>query len=41
MPGQGNTIILAPPLTIERSVLEDGLAILDRALRLADEAVAN
>jgi taurine--2-oxoglutarate transaminase len=41
MPGQGNTIILAPPLTIERSVLEEGLAILDRALVLADAAAVN
>ncbi len=41
MPGQGNTIILAPPLTIDRGTLEEGLEILDRALALADAAVVS
>ncbi len=41
MPGQGSTIILAPPLSIERALLDEGLRLLDRALALADAAVVS
>ena len=35
-----NVVIVAPPLVISREELEEGLAILDEALTLADEAAA-
>lgn len=39
MPGQAGVIILAPPLVIERDDLDEGLAVLDRALQIADAEV--
>ncbi|HEY8867981.1 MAG TPA: aminotransferase class III-fold pyridoxal phosphate-dependent enzyme [Candidatus Limnocylindrales bacterium] len=36
MPGQGSTVILAPPLTVTREQIAEGLAVLDDALALAD-----
>jgi taurine--2-oxoglutarate transaminase len=39
MPGQGSTVVLAPPLTISREQIDEALAVLDSALELADPAV--
>ncbi len=35
-----NVIMVAPPLTITRDELDEGLAILDEALAIADEHYA-
>ncbi len=35
-----NVIMIAPPLTITRDELDEGLAILDEVLAIADEYVA-
>src|SRR5207245_521796 len=35
-----NVIMICPPLTITREELEEGLAVLDEALTIADEYVA-
>ncbi|MEX1157025.1 MAG: aminotransferase class III-fold pyridoxal phosphate-dependent enzyme [Chloroflexota bacterium] len=40
MPGQGTTIVLAPPLTISREQIDDAMRILDAALAIADEEAA-
>lgn len=40
MPGQGSAILLAPPLTITREQIEEGLAVLDAALAVADAETA-
>ncbi len=36
MAGQGSVIILAPPLIVTREQIDEGIAVLDRALQLAD-----
>ena len=35
-----NVVMICPPLTITRDELEEGTAILDEALSIADEFVA-
>ena len=35
-----NVVMICPPLTITREELEEGLAVLDEALSIADEYVA-
>lgn len=37
MPGQGTTIVLAPPLTVTAEQVAEGLDVLDVALSIADE----
>jgi taurine--2-oxoglutarate transaminase len=36
----GNMVMICPPLTITREELDEGLAILDGALAIADEYVS-
>jgi taurine--2-oxoglutarate transaminase len=39
MGGVASVIILAPPLTVTRTEIDDGIAVLDRALAIADREV--
>lgn len=36
MAGQGNVLFMAPPLTISRAQIDEGIAVIDSALELAD-----